>query len=179
MTTLNSDQNLPPLDRKTFEAIYDLHWKQLFGICYHHCEEIDSAQEMVQDIFCSLWERRESLRVQGSMEHYLVRAAKNKVIDHFRNKPKSLIPLGEIETNRLGSAESYTENDVLYHSLHQQIGNLVEQLPFQCKQVYQMSREQGLSTEEIALRLSISEKTAKNHLTKALNFLRLHLHEYK
>lgn len=166
------------LDRGTFEAIYSLYWEKVFGTCYHHIQDVDLANEIVQDIFCSLWERRETLVIQGPVENYLIKAAKYKVIDYLRRKPR------HVEVSHEGLAETCvspncTENEVFYHSLNEQLGVLVDKLPCQCQQVYRMSRERGLDTKAIASELLISEKTAKNHLNKALNFLRLHLEGYR
>ena len=166
------------LDRHTFETIYNQNWEKLFGICYYHIQDNDLANEIVQDIFCSLWERRNSLEIQGPIENYLTRSAKYKVIDYFRSKAsqQQIISVNEIE---LCDKHICTENQVLYHSLTERLGILVDTLPCQCQQVYRLSRERGFNTKEIASQLLISEKTAKNHLNKALNFLRLHLREYR
>lgn len=166
------------LDSGTFEAIYKLYWKKVFGTCYHHCQNTDIANEMVQDIFCSLWERRDTVLIHGPVENYLIKAAKYKVIDYFRSKSKQL-EVNREEVSEVCNSQQCIENEVFYRSLNERLGTLVEKLPCQCQQVYRMSRERGLDTKSIASELLISEKTAKNHLNKALNFLRLHLEEYR
>ncbi|REA64329.1 RNA polymerase sigma-70 factor [Dyadobacter luteus] len=166
-------------DRESFRRIYDLHWKNVFGICYHQTQDAVVAEEIVQEIFCSLWERRESLEIEGPLENYLARAAKFKLIDYYRRKAKAPIHTDSAAALPCYSSENCTENDVLYHALSDKVGNLVDQLPCQCRMVYKMSREKGLTTKEIAADLLISEKTVKNHLTKALSFLKSELKEYQ
>lgn len=166
-------------DRESFRRIYDLHWKNVFGICYHQTLDAAVSEEIVQELFCSLWERRESLQIEGPLENYLARAAKFKLIDYYRKKAKTTVQADFSEMPACSSYENCTENDVLYHALSDKVGNLVDQLPCQCRLVYKMSREKGLTTKEIAANLLISEKTVKNHLTKALGYLKAELKEYQ
>lgn len=173
---------LPPnriLDKTSFEAIYGLYWNKVFRTCYNHCNDRDVCREMVQEIFCSLWERRETLVIEGPIEHYLIKAAKYKVIDYLRAKPKQLMSVSEERFEFSCHSSTCTEHDVLYNSLNEKVGELVDRLPCQCRQVYIMSREKGMDTKQIASALLLSEKTVKNHLTKALTFLRLHLEEFQ
>ncbi|MEN7549178.1 RNA polymerase sigma-70 factor [Rapidithrix thailandica] len=164
-------------DLKTFEKVYTLYWKKVYGVCYAHTKNTEAAQEMVQDIFCSLWERRNSLEISGPIEHYLVRAAKLKVIDFYRQKSQKEELLGHNLTE-LCDHQLCIENEVYYNDASRQVNELVDRLPCQCKKVYKLSREKGMNTREISSALLISEKTVKNHLTKALNFLRENLSVY-
>ena len=166
-------------DKESFRRIYDLHWKNVFGICYHQTKDAEVAEEIVQEIFCSLWERRESLQIEGPLENYLARAAKFKLIDHYRKKAKAPVCVDTVAVSACSTFENCTENDVLYHALSEKVGDLVDKLPCQCRLVYKLSREKGLDTKEIAAALLISEKTVKNHLTKALGFLKAELKEYR
>ena len=166
-------------DKESFRRIYDLHWKNVFGICYHQTRDAVVSEEIVQEIFCSLWERRESLQIDGPLENYLARAAKFKLIDHYRKKAKTPVCADSLATAACSAFENCTENDVLYHALSDKVGDLVDKLPCQCRLVYKMSREKGLDTKQIAAALLISEKTVKNHLTKALGFLKAALKEYQ
>ena len=133
----------------------------------------------MQEIFCSLWERRENLHIEGPLENYLVRAAKFKLIDYYRKKAKAPVCVDTAAVSACLAFENCTENDVLYHALSEKVGDLVDKLPCQCRLVYKLSREKGLNAKEIAEALLISEKTVKNHLTKALGFLKAELKEYR
>lgn len=179
MTKVNAFMHGEILDQRTFETIYNMYWKKVFGTCYNHCKDAELSREMVQEIFCSLWERRETISLREPIEHYLVKAAKYKVIDYLRSKPKQFVLSPDVESDFACNTSACTENDVLYNTLTERVGDLVDKLPCQCRLVYKLSREQGLDTKQIASSLLISEKTAKNHLTKALSFLRLNLEEYK
>jgi len=73
---------------------------------------------------------------------------------------------------------NYTENEVMVSSLSERITNLIENLPSQCRRVFKMSREQGLSNKEIASDLLISERAVEYHISKAVTSLKSHLTEY-
>ncbi|MDQ1089191.1 RNA polymerase sigma-70 factor [Siphonobacter sp. SORGH_AS_1065] len=160
-------------DAQSFERLYIMYWKKVYAVCYNQLKDIELAQGMVQDIFLSLWERRASLVIASSMEHYLVRAAKLKVFEYFRNKA---IQEKHLEQVRLEQkiCTRCTEFEVEYEDLHTKLQSLVEHLPCQCKKVYEL-RGEGLSNKEIAHTLTISEKAVEYHITRALQFLKAKL----
>lgn len=165
------------IDAQSFEAIYNLYWEKVYAICYNHIREIEPAQEMVQDIFKSLWERKDELEINGSIDHYLSRAAKFKVFEYIRNKSTRKKHM-ECALIDYCDASNCTEDDIFFNNLKQEVGQLVDRLPCQCKRVYQMSRAEHLSNKEIASALLISERAVEQHLSKALRFLRANLYGY-
>jgi RNA polymerase sigma-70 factor (ECF subfamily) len=130
---------------------------------------------MVQDIFISVWKRRNELKITSSMEHYLVKSAKLKVIDYYR-KQYTHKQSNTTECNLCEHPEfdgKYLQhNEALFQFLEQDIQLIVNQLPCQCQKVYRLSREEQMSTIEIANSMELSPKTVKNHLTKALGLIR-------
>lgn len=75
-----------PLDEISFTDLYNVYWENVFAICYAHVEDVEVAKEMVQDIFKSVWERRDTLAITHSVKRYLLRSAKLKVFEYIRNK---------------------------------------------------------------------------------------------
>jgi len=132
---------------------------------------------MVQDIFKSLWERREKLELEN-VGNYLIRAAKFKTFEYIRNKVSQQKHLC-IKHQECSYASNCTEERVHYNNLREKVNVLVDTLPCQCRRVYKMSREEGLSNKEIASALLISERAVEYHITKALSVLRLNLSGYK
>jgi len=165
-------------DAKSFEKIYNLYWEKVYATCYNNIREREAAQEMVQDIFKSLWERKDELEITTSIEHYLARAAKFKVFEYIRNKTNQRKHTACALENYC-STSNCTEDEILLHSLTEKLGVLVDRLPCQCRNVYNMSRTGGLTNKEIASRLLISERAVEQHITKALRFLRENLQEYR
>jgi RNA polymerase sigma-70 factor (family 1) len=160
-----------PINAETFETIYNKYWKDLYALCFYYIKDQEQSKEVVQDIFKSIWERRNELDLEGPVENYLFRCVKLKVAQHYRTQNIHQKHHESIALN-LEKSENSTENLVLFNALKDQISDLIGRLPEQCQRVFLLSRENGLSTQEISSKLLISPKTAENHLTKALNFLR-------
>lgn len=164
------------IDRRSFEKAYDVYWEKLFSICYNNIKDVEPAKGMVQDIFRSLWERRADVQIDN-LEHYLVRSAKFKVFEYIRNKVNRQKHNAFHATECLSSSNC-TEEQVIVNELKAQVNHLVDTLPCQCKRVYKMSREQGLTNREIASALLISERAVEYHITKAMGRLKLALANY-
>jgi len=161
-----------------FKAIYDACWEKVYAVCYNNTRNVELSQDMTQEIFTSLWERRNDITIQSSIEHYLVRAAKYKVSEYYRNKTIRTKHKRRMCQALCTSAEC-TKEDVDYSLLVQRLGLLVEELPCRCQQVYRMSREEGLTNKEIARELEISQRAVEYHISNALGFLKEKLPEYE
>lgn len=174
----DSDTHLDFRTKKGFSHLYERHARKLFTICFSRIQNREESEEIVHNLFQSIWERRnEIVNEDGSIERYLVRAAKLRTIDYFRRKTnKANLETSDLEDHY--GAENRTEDHYLYNELKNKVESLVDQLPRTCRKVYQLSREKGLSNKEIASVLLISEKTVESHMTKALSHLRKNLTEY-
>ncbi|MGV3604575.1 MAG: RNA polymerase sigma factor [Dyadobacter fermentans] len=175
--TIRTDLPEPPseiINEVDFEWLYRQHGPFLLRICFSFCKDESLAADMVQEIFCAIWDRRMTLSVTGPWENYLYRCAKFQ----FYNHQRSLTRFRSVQDDVAARAEPWddsTREHIEYADLKQNVNELVEQLPDQCRKVYRMSRQQGLNAAEISKELLLSEKTVKNHLTRALGFLRRNL----
>lgn len=168
------DRHVSISDQHDFEALYKQYSPLLLRICYALCKDEALAADMVQEIFCAIWDRRMTLSVSGSWENYLYRCAKYQYYNHNRRTDR----FSRIKDEILAGGDVWDDStrlEIDYLDLKNNINELVEQLPEQCRKVYQMSRHEGLKTAEISKELMLSEKTVKNHLTRALGFLRRHV----
>lgn len=165
------------IDEKSFRALYERYWEKVYAVCYHHIRQTEIAQGMVQDIFKSIWERKDTLEIAFCPEKYLVRAAKFKVFEHIRNTQTRKEHL-EKALVHFGEPVCTTEHDVMYDHLKTQVDTLVDSLPEKCRRVFRMSREEGLTNKEIARALSITERAVEYHVARALGVLRIHLQEH-
>lgn len=154
-----------------FKGVYNLYWEKVYAVCYNHIRKIEISQGMTQDIFISLWERRENLNISGSLEHYLVRAAKNKVAEYYRNQTIRNRNLDCALQDYCGESNC-TEEDIALSELVEELDMLVEKLPCRCREVFKLSREEGLKNKQIAQQLNISERAVEYHISKALGFLK-------
>lgn len=161
------------ITRKTFEDAYHRYWEKVYAVCYNNIRDVEIAKEMVQDIFKSLWERRAELELDN-VERYLVRSAKLKAFEFIRNKTTRQ-KIDEFNYQGCVNSSNCTEEQVLFNDLKENVNLLVDTLPCQCKRVYKMSREDGLSNREIAEKLTISERAVEYHITRAMRTLKLKL----
>jgi RNA polymerase sigma-70 factor (family 1) len=159
-----------------FEEIYLRYWKKLYSAAYKRLASRESAEEIVQDIFTSLWVHRHTARIE-ILSSYLVTAVKYKVINHLE-KEISRRQYAEAQIQSVVSVDNSTEETVLLNELNSALEKEVQKLPPKRKQIFKMSREDHLSIKQVASNLGISEKTAENQLGKALKVLKLNLKHF-
>lgn len=156
---------------KAFAQIYDRYWKKLLAIAYHHCRDKVIAEEIVQEVFISLWNRRKALCIDN-VNAYLATAVRLSVFKQYLRQ-KRRAEITEQTADR--AITSWDEEKIYTRFLQQQINGIVEMLPGQCRLVFKLSRVEGMPIPEVAREMGIAEKTAEAHLTKALKVLRLKL----
>lgn len=177
MPSLHFKNDSKLLNDTSFTNIYNQYWEKVFVVCYSNLKDVEVAKELAQEIFKSIWERRDDLIFTDSIEHYLVRSAKLKVFEHIRNKQIRVAHLRNIATSGAGDA-NFTEDLVMHQHLSDRLKTLIDELPGHCQRVFRMSREQGMTNKEIAGILVISERTVEYHLANALRLLRSGLKDY-
>lgn len=170
-TSLSEEQLLLSLksgDESAFTEIYTLYSRKLLAIAFNYSRDPDLAEEIVQDVFLSIWERRTSLNIL-SLDSYLATAAKFAIFRQIYNQRKRT----ELAKNNYIVDTSISEEDKIYAKfLDEYILGIVETLPEKCRLVFQYSRSMHLNNREIADKMNISEKTVESHMTKALKIIR-------
>ena len=156
-----------------FNKLYDLYADRLYGFAYNLTHSSEMAEEIVQEVFLKIWQMREHLSPEYSFRSFLFTIAKNKFLNDLRNR-LTLLSYDEY-TAQLDAAEegaNTTENDFNFHELNEQILQAKDKLSKRQRMIFEMSREEGLSSQEIALKLDISEQSVRNQLSSALKVLR-------
>lgn len=165
-------------DEFIFEKLYKKYWRKIYALCYSKTKDVEVSEEIVHDVFIALWKRKEKFEVTKGTESYLVKSAKSKIIDYYRKntklQSKALSDCNLCEQEDFTACD-FTQNLAIHKFLEEDLELVVNQLPCKCQEVYRLSREEQLTTNEIAARLNISQKTVKNHLTKALSFIKKQL----
>jgi RNA polymerase sigma-70 factor (family 1) len=157
-----------------FEEIYNRYWLKLYAAAYKRLKETETAKEIVQDFFTSLWINRQQVKIVTSLQGYLFTSIRYLVLNYKRAEAVRN-SYSEILLMVNNSFDNSTEENYYYKELLERVEAEVTHLPPKCRNVFELSRNQYKTNKEIALLLGISEKTVENHLTKALRFLKVHL----
>lgn len=153
-----------------FVEIYNRYWDKLFAVAYHRSGDEQDAEEIVQDVFLSLWNRRLSLDLTHSISTYLSVAVKYQVINKLSRQHRKILHLSTLDGEDAG--EESTDLWFNEKELKQQIEKSINALPEKCRIVFLMSREEDKTAKQIAKELNISEKTVEAHMSRALKDLR-------
>ena len=161
-------------DKKAFTTIYKLYWPKIYNFARLYLSSVSEAEEVVQEIFVKLWEARLFLNENEYFDGFLFIITRNAI---FNQKRRSFNE-NHYKATILGGCEmEYTIEDELDSAdLQTYIKKLIDELPPRQKEVFKLSRENYLSYKEIAVQLSISEKTVERHINEALKFLRKNIH---
>jgi RNA polymerase sigma-70 factor (family 1) len=158
-------------DQGAFTAIYDKYWHLLLAVAANQLEDVAVAEELVQDIFLDLWQRRATLVLTASLGTYLAVAMKYRVINIQARRRRDR-EYARYAADHLPHNDQSTQEWLGFEELKDRLALLVSKLPDRCRLTYQLSREEGLSHREIARSLEISEKAVEHNLTRAMKSLR-------
>ena len=149
---------------------------KIFNFSYKYLRSREDAEEVVQDTFVKIWENRATLNEDLSFNSYLFTIAKNIIINKVRKKVAEPRVFDTIVEH--SAQDESTENEIIYRDITSVAERAIQNLPAQRQLVYNLSRKDGLTYEEIGTQLGISSRTVEAHLRKALKSIRefLHLH---
>jgi RNA polymerase sigma-70 factor, Bacteroides expansion family 1 len=161
-------------DHNAFSEIYNRYWGILYGHCLKMLKDEAEAQDVVQDLFMSLWTKSAELDVKTNLLGYLYITARHKVLNTIRKRKTSdkfIEALGAYATNHNDSVIDQINERELAAAIEAEIKNL----PQKMREVFEYSRKEYLSHREIADQLGISDKTVKKQVANAIRILRLRL----
>lgn len=157
--------------QKQFKSVYDQYFNPLGNYAMAILKDRDAAQDAVQEVFVDLWKKRDSININTSLQAYLTRAVKFKCIDFIRKAQTQQRYINESQSAPIAVQEDPYQQEE-QEELKQKLSYAIAQLPSKCRQVFIMSRVDGLTYKEIAEDLSISPKTVENQISRALKLLR-------
>lgn len=164
---------------EAFDTLYNVYADSLYGFALLHTKSVVQAEDIVQETFLKLWNMRASLSVEGSFKSMLFTIAKNQVIDIFRqqiNRPNFEDYITFCEDENLFDNTSVEK--IYYDDFLEKLTIAKQKLTPAQRNIFELSREEGMSNTEIASASDLSEQTVKNHLSAALKILRTELRKY-
>jgi len=163
-------------DEASFEMLFKKYYVRLTHFAYTYVKDQAEAEELVQNTFVRIWEKRENIHLKVSFKSYLYQAVRNGGLNHVRNvkNKKSHLTVISSRDHDLPNAE----NDLNVNDIKYQLYQALENLPPRCKRIFQMSRLEGMKHSEIAKYLDLKTKTIENQIGIALKYLRIELSEY-
>ncbi|WP_165500339.1 RNA polymerase sigma factor [Pedobacter psychroterrae] len=159
-------------DKIAFSALYRRHWKELFGTASRVLRSEDQAEDVVQDVFLSLWDRRTSVDITGNVLAYLHTGIKYRSLNIIQKNvfERDYVQL-LVET--IERSEQWNAQELLQlKELQQSVNLVIGRMPTKMRAVYQLSRDKYFTHQQIADELGISKETVKKHIQHALQMLK-------
>ncbi len=164
-------------DRKAFTELYSRHLDNLYRYVYLFTKSEEESEELVQKVFVSIWEHRDTLFKVKSFKGYIFRCAKNRLIDQVRSERAKakmvaiLQPLSEESDER-------SDSSLICHQYSHIIDSAIQLLPEKRKEIVRLRTQDDLTLDEIAEKLSISKFVVKKQLYAGLRFIKAYLEKF-
>ena len=165
------------LDEATFELLFKSNFKSLCWFAVKYVKDLDTAKEIVQDAFISLWEKKESIDLSKPVKSYLSTIIYNRSLNYLRDNKKFNKDILSFEN--ISPDATYHQTDKLIETeISNKINSAIEELPEKCREIFKLSRYEHLKYQQIADKLQISVKTVEAQMSKALQHMRIKLVDY-
>jgi RNA polymerase sigma-70 factor, ECF subfamily len=164
-------------DEKSFEQMFRAYYPRLCAYAMTVLNDRDEAEEVVQSLFCRLWEQRDVLDVTTSLQAYLFRATRNASLNQLK-KVQTRDAYKAMNLEQMNNNPEYQPDRTTNSELRRQLERAIADLPEQCRLIFKMSRFEELKYKDIAENLGISVKTVENQMGKALKILRLKMVDF-
>lgn len=163
-------------NKMAFSILFDRYSDILFRFIQKRIESIPDVEDIIQEVFISMWNRRSKIEVSDSIYPYLFKAAKYEMIDWLIKSEKRNRHLDYLEINKdqylIGTT---SEDELIAKELAKLLENEMSRMPDTMRSIFRLSRSEDMSIKDIANQLSLSEQTVKNNVSMALNRLKFKL----
>ncbi|MDE3214356.1 MAG: RNA polymerase sigma-70 factor [Bacteroidota bacterium] len=158
-------------DAESFRQIYEFYQGRVFLFAFRLTKSKSEAEEVVQEVFVKLWERREKIKIEKNFNAYLLTITKNLVIDNLKKASRDRNLQAKIYKN-IQSLQDHSVDELIKKELERLQRQAIAKLSPRMRQVFLLSREEELTYEEIANRLGVSRNTVRNQVSEALKTIR-------
>lgn len=152
---------------EAFEILYNRYKKKLYYFSYQYIKNHSDTEELLQTVFLSLWEHRQSLDDSLSIRNYIYRSAFNQIYDRLRKRLVHNKYL-EYQIHNTEPEYNHSPNNLYYEDLKNSIDTIVDKLPAHQKNIFLMSRYENMSHKEIAEKLNLSVRTVETQIYRVL-----------
>lgn len=164
-------------EEEAFREMFERYWGKVYAIGLRLSKSPELAKDLAQETFIKIWNNREQLTEVTNFSAFLSTVSRHLVIDHLRKKVFTT-------SNEDYLVAYFSDDDITphekaeYRELEQILNNAINNLPAQLQQVFRLSRYEGLTHAEIALRMNITSITSKSYMVRALHAIRKYLSQY-
>jgi RNA polymerase sigma-70 factor (ECF subfamily) len=172
---LNSDpslvRRLKENDKPAFELIFNKFSRKLYYFTLGYVHSQVESEEIIQNVFISLWENRDMLSDAFPIQNYLYKVTVNHIYNYFKHQ---LVRRRYVENMILEGTDIDQEpvQDIFANDLGEMVNKIIGELPKRQQVIYRLSRVDGLSHAEIAQRLELSVRSVENQIYRALKYIR-------
>jgi RNA polymerase sigma-70 factor (ECF subfamily) len=157
--------------KETFRLLFDQFGPKIYAFALSYLKNESDAEELLQEVFLKLWEVRSTLDSSKNLKSFLFKICINLIYDSIRRKNIEQVYIDYTGRNNPLSGDN-TWHEVIYNDMYDQLQQLIAAMPEQRRLIFRLSKEEGLSNEEIAVRLNLSRRTVENQLYRAISFLK-------
>lgn len=158
-------------EKTAFQELFERYAPRIYQFSLSYLKNKADAEELVQDVFLKIWEKREMLDLSKNIKSFIFKVAVNTIYDFIRHKNIENA-FNDFARANFETGSDNTWHTVIFDEMTANLNELVAKLPDQQQKIFQLSREEGLTSEEIAAKLNLSKRTVENHLYRALSFLK-------
>lgn len=161
-------------EKEAYQALFERYAPKIYHFALSYLKSTADSEELVQDVFLKVWEKRDILDATQNIKAFIFKIAINTIYDFIRRKNIENA-FQEFSKANYAADSNHTWDTVIFEEMHTTINSLVAQMPEQRKKIFKLSKNKGLSNDEIAQELNLSKRTVENQLYRALLFLKEHL----
>ena len=158
-----------------FDGIYNRYCSRLHDFVLKFLKQEEDAEEIVQEVFIKIWNSRSKIDIYASFDSFLFTIAYNATMSLLRKRISEAKSREYLRYQQQIDSSDNVINEIQFQELNHKIELLIEKLTPRQKEIYVLSREEGLSHKEIAQRLDISESTVNNHLVSIIKYLKTNI----
>jgi RNA polymerase sigma-70 factor (ECF subfamily) len=171
-------------DMKAFELLYKNFHPRMFAYAKRFVTDNEAIKDILQELFSDFWNKKEEINIESSVSAFLFKMLHNRCIDYLRSQmiKNNFASLSSLRLSELKYRYFDFEEDpfptIFMAEINEIVGKVIDNLPSQTKEIFRMSRNQGMKSGEIAEKLNLSIRTVEKHIYQTLKILKTQLSDY-